>query len=178
MLADSSWPPDPATTFTTNIAGDDFEDLMAVWKRLCKWSPHEDPSLLAASLDRISRGEGLTYSNAAKYPATPPSNGLAIVIESFKLFPHMAKAQIGSDFPSCQVIGQLKLLAYQTGLQTCLHFQNPDLQTMWPTAKLKKLGFMFSGMTAHETSALKHAVHYCRLIQPPPSRPTITKPKG
>ena|SRR3990167_5816485 len=160
-LATSSWPPNPSTTFTTNIADDDYEDLMAVWKRLCIFQP---------------LGETAVYS--LPYQPPPASMGLAIVIESFRLFPDKARAQIGSDFPSSQVIGQLKLLAYQTGLTTCLHFQNPDIQTMWPVNKLKKFGYTFSGMTAHETSALKHAIHYCRLLQQTsPSSPTPTRPK-
>ena len=86
----------------------------------------------------------------------------AIIIETFKLFPHLAKQQIGSEFPAVQVIGQLRLLAHQTGLTPCLIFQQPDVQKMWSDEKLQKLGLTLYGLSPHEKSALRHCVHYLR----------------
>jgi hypothetical protein len=39
-----------------------------------------------------------------------------IVVESFRLYPHKAQAQIGQDFPSAQVIGIIEAYAYEAGL--------------------------------------------------------------
>lgn len=36
-----------------------------------------------------------------------------IVVESFRLYPHSARAQIGQDFPSSQVIGIIETFAYE-----------------------------------------------------------------
>jgi hypothetical protein len=39
-----------------------------------------------------------------------------IVVESFRLYPHSARAQIGQDFPSSQVIGIIETYAYENSL--------------------------------------------------------------
>jgi len=67
-----------------------------------------------------------------------------IVIEAFRLYPHMAKTMIGNDFPSSQVIGVTKYLAAKAGIPVVeqmasmakhiaknprLH--NPHLQDAW-----------------------------------------------
>jgi len=40
----------------------------------------------------------------------------AIVVESFRLYPHKARSQIGNDFPSSQVIGIIELALYQNNI--------------------------------------------------------------
>lgn len=39
-----------------------------------------------------------------------------IVLESFRLYPHKAQEQIGSDFPSSRIIGMVEAYAQQLGL--------------------------------------------------------------
>lgn len=41
----------------------------------------------------------------------PPAQ-IAVVVESFRLYPHRSQQQIGSDFPSVHIIGMVDLLVY------------------------------------------------------------------
>ena len=48
----------------------------------------------------------------ASWPDGQPHLPDIIVVESFRLYPHKAKSQIGNDFPSSQVIGIIELSAH------------------------------------------------------------------
>jgi hypothetical protein len=53
-------------------------------------------------------------------------NSVDVVIESFRLFPHKAKAQIGSQFPSVRVIGTIEAYCYTNNLgPEVIKFQEP-----------------------------------------------------
>jgi len=48
----------------------------------------------------------------------------AVVIESFHLYAHKAKAQIGNTFPSVQVIGIIEAFCYTHGIREKIVFQS------------------------------------------------------
>jgi hypothetical protein len=48
-----------------------------------------------------------------------------VVIETFRLFPHKAMAQIGSQFPSSQVIGNIEMALYILNRHDKISYQNP-----------------------------------------------------
>lgn len=49
-----------------------------------------------------------------------------IVVESFRLFPHKARAQIGSQFPSVRMIGAIEATVHMYGLKVDnIVFQEP-----------------------------------------------------
>lgn len=88
---------------------------------------------------------------------------VAIVVETFKLFPHMAKEQIGSDFPSSQIIGAIKLLAHLHQVTPLLVWQPPSIQTNWPNNQIKKYHLSSPNWTTHEYSATKHCLQWVRV---------------
>lgn len=93
-------------------------------------------------------------------------NGLemgALVYESWRLRPGTAKQKVGSEFPEIQVIGAIKLLAYQAGLWDKLVKQEPYSQagTMFD-ATLRQYGKSLKLKTPHEKSALCHALYYLK----------------
>lgn len=49
----------------------------------------------------------------------------AVVVESFRLFPHKFKHQVGSFFPSVRVIGVVETACYLAGLDNAIHFLEP-----------------------------------------------------
>jgi len=49
-----------------------------------------------------------------------------IVIESFRLFPHKANAQVGSIFPSVRMIGIIETMAYYANINSArIRYQEP-----------------------------------------------------
>uniref|UniRef100_A0A6M3J3J4 Holliday junction resolvase RuvC n=1 Tax=viral metagenome TaxID=1070528 RepID=A0A6M3J3J4_9ZZZZ len=75
-----------------------------------------------------------------------------IVYEAFRLYPHLAKAQIGKSFPTVQVIGVIKYLANQA----CI-------PTVEQTAAMRKHVPKRPGITSpHVQSAYQHAETYRR----------------
>lgn len=120
------------------------------------WPPNNNSVVTTSNL----RGEKeicAAYFTALDLAAHPP----VVVVESFKLFPHMAKQQIGSSFPSCEVIGMLRILAFLANLDIC--FQPPSVQKNWPSESLKKYGFNTSNLSLHQLSALKHALQWAKV---------------
>src|SRR3990167_4590936 len=87
-----------------------------------------------------------------------------IIVESFQLFPHKAKDQIGSTFPSVDVIGQIRMLAHLTEKTQCLVFQQPNCQTAISETMLRKYG-VWQDRSNHERSALKHLIYHLRVLQ-------------
>lgn len=79
-----------------------------------------------------------------------------VIIEKFELFPHKAKEQIGSTFPTCEVIGVAKYLCGKFNRDYIL--QRPLDQSFFNDAKLKILGFRTN--RKHANSAIKHLLHY------------------
>ena len=76
-----------------------------------------------------------------------------IVMESFRLYPHMARTMIGNDFPSSQVIGVVKYLA---GLQNIpVHLQPANVIKYVPSNP------RISG--EHMQDAYKHLMRFRRL---------------
>lgn len=79
-----------------------------------------------------------------------------VVYESFQLFGHKAKEQIGSDFPACEVIGVIKYLLEKTHKDYVV--QRPADQQFFDDAKLKKLSLY--SKSRHVNSATKHLLYY------------------
>ena len=84
--------------------------------------------------------------------------------ERFRLFPHLAQAQIGSEFETSQLIGVMKYLVRTAGhpnLQVVV--QDPSVQPV-AEAVAKKRGIpLFSvtkGRGAHAKSAELHGIYY------------------
>ena len=87
----------------------------------------------------------------------------AVVFESWRLRPGTALQKTGSEFPEIQVIGQIKLLAYQAGLWDKLIKQEPYAQsgTMFDST-FAQYGTALKLKTTHERSALSHALYYLK----------------
>lgn len=86
-----------------------------------------------------------------------------VVYESFKLFPHLAREQTGSDFPSCQVIGVIRYLVETMGVGAVppsVVVQQPSNQakSLFKEGHLKAWGFQWG--SPHELSAIRHLCYY------------------
>lgn len=85
----------------------------------------------------------------------------AIVIERFKLFPHIdsLRGQVGSEMPSSRVIGAVEMLAYQHGLFNKLTFQET-----WTRKQMTILADHRAsvGLSKHNQDAYKHLRYYVR----------------
>ena len=84
-----------------------------------------------------------------------------IVIEQFRLYPHKAKAQIGSEFPSVRVIGIIETMCYQERIdETKIHFQGAGdiVKTMVLDRDVK----LVAG-SPHKIDAYRHArLHFLK----------------
>jgi len=84
-----------------------------------------------------------------------------VVVESFRLFPHMAKTLIGSTFPTVEVIGTLKYMT-EHHMGCPLVLQEPSeakqIRRLPPKERLP-IGHKLS---PHEKSALQHAILYLK----------------
>lgn len=86
-----------------------------------------------------------------------------VVYESFRLFPHLAQEQAGSDFPSCQVIGVIQYIIETMAVGSVppsVIIQQPSNQAkgLFKNGLLKKWGFRWE--TPHELSAIRHLCYY------------------
>lgn len=79
------------------------------------------------------------------------------IIESFNLFPSKAKAKIGSSFPEVEVIGAIKYVMEQHGVEVIT--QPPGVKKFFmPVARLKYYGYDIVG--EHARDAARHALYY------------------
>lgn len=53
----------------------------------------------------------------------------AVIVESFRLYAHKARAQINNDFPSVRVIGIVEAAAYLVDILDRVHFQPASIRT-------------------------------------------------
>jgi DNA-directed RNA polymerase sigma subunit (sigma70/sigma32) len=79
-----------------------------------------------------------------------------VIYESFGLFEHKAKDQIGSEFEACQVIGVIKYFLKKTGRDYVV--QKPSDQIFFDDKKLAKLNMR--SKSNHINSATKHLLMY------------------
>jgi hypothetical protein len=84
-----------------------------------------------------------------------------IVVEQFRLYPHKAKVQIGSIFPSVRVIGIIETMCYIHGLaESRLYFQGAG--DIVKTMVLERDMTMVAG-SPHKIDAYRHArLHFLR----------------
>lgn len=81
-----------------------------------------------------------------------------IVVESFRLYAHKARQQIGSHFPSVRVIGMIELSAHLWGLGE-LFFQTPSLISQVKIPRELEVENTFSG-SEHRKDAYKHLRYF------------------
>jgi hypothetical protein len=81
----------------------------------------------------------------------------AIVVEAFALYSFRAKQQVGSTFPSAQVIGIIETYAYQLGVLDKVHFQ---MASMISRVRILPEHATLIGRTEHERDAYKHLRYY------------------
>jgi hypothetical protein len=100
--------------------------------------------------DRFTSIHGLFKSEGAGH--------VHIVVENFRLFPHKAKEQIGSEFPSAKVIGTIEALCYVNMMEPGnIVFQVPS-----DIAKVKVLEDDIPSVAGspHKVDAYRHARLY------------------
>jgi hypothetical protein len=83
------------------------------------------------------------------------------VIEEFRLYRHEAMNQVGSDFPSCQVIGAVEYLLEEKGKRKNLFYQ-PAYVTK-SVAIEKRHEAMVGKDSEHRKDAYKHARYWVLL---------------
>jgi len=85
-----------------------------------------------------------------------------VVAEAFRLFPHRSKEQIGSDFPSAQVIGVVGYLCEKRGIELVL--KPAGDKEFFTDRKLIAAGYMpYRGKAhanRHALDSIRHALHY------------------
>jgi len=88
----------------------------------------------------------------------------AIIVENFRLFPHMARTLIGNELLTVRVIGVLQYLCEQRGIK--LVFQEPSVKAGLNIIKQPGLRI------EHPYDALAHIIYYLKQIGEPLS-PTL-----
>lgn len=104
-------------------------------------------------LQAILHGKWSQDSQTRDYESPPQ-----VVLEAFRLFPHKAAQQIGSDFPSSQVIGSIEAMCFLFGIpETNIVYQVPA-----DIAKVAVLGDHVNACAGspHKVDAYKHARLY------------------
>jgi len=90
--------------------------------------------------------------------ASGPLQLSAIVVESFHLYQHRAKQQVGSDFPSVQVIGIVEAAAFLYASSTCPIIYQPA-SSIARTEVLPQHKLSVGG-SEHTKDAYKHVRYY------------------
>lgn len=79
-----------------------------------------------------------------------------LVVEAFRLYAHKSQQQIGSDFPSVQLIGAIEYVAYHANIP--LIYQMPS--NISQTAILDRHLPLVQG-SEHKKDAYKHLRYFC-----------------
>lgn len=80
-----------------------------------------------------------------------------IIYESYALRRSSAKAMIGNEFETPQVIGIIKWIAYKAGIPTVK--QSPAQKKFFGDDRLKKLGLYDRGQR-HSRDSVRHALYW------------------
>lgn len=80
-----------------------------------------------------------------------------IIYESYALRRSSAKAMIGNEFETPQVIGVIKWIAYKAGIPTVK--QSPAQKKFFGDDRLKKLGLYDRGQR-HSRDSVRHALYW------------------
>lgn len=80
-----------------------------------------------------------------------------IVVESFRLYSHKAREQIGSDFPSAQFIGTLQAYAYEHGLLDNIRLQPANVRSSVRVLDEHK---RMVGASPHVNDAYRHLRYF------------------
>ncbi len=80
-----------------------------------------------------------------------------IVIESFRLYPHAARTQIGKDFPSAQVIGTIETYANMLGLLDRVHKQPASVRS---SVQIEPKHKVMLESSVHVADAYKHLRYF------------------
>lgn len=99
---------------------------------------------------RFSIGELLQWNEVVPQPS-------AIVVEKFTLYAHRSKDQIGSDFPSAQVIGIIETYAHQLGLLDVVHYQMASVMSM---VRILPEHYPYLIKSEHARDAYKHMRYF------------------
>lgn len=94
------------------------------------------------------------------------------VVESFKLYEHKAQDQIGSNFPSSQVIGIIEAYLYMTGLNLPV-YQSASLICGKPPVLILAEHNALLHHSEHGRDAYKHARYWISKKQMQPTKGTI-----
>lgn len=94
------------------------------------------------------------------------------IIERFVLYKHAAKDQVGSEFPSSQVIGIIEAYLFMTGLAMPIYQGAYQIAGKPPVQILEEHAGIL-GHTEHHKDAYKHVRYWFVQQQlPPPVKPT------
>lgn len=77
-----------------------------------------------------------------------------VIVETFRLFPHKARAQIGSEFPAVQIIGIVEYLLWERDYLDRLVYQDPS------TKKRTTVLPDDTPTNPHMQDAVKHARYF------------------
>lgn len=80
-----------------------------------------------------------------------------VVIESFKLYPHKAKAKTLSNFPTVEIIGVIKFLSFINNIP--LIEQGANTKKFYDNKKLRMCGLFERGQSPHLRDAYRHALY-------------------
>lgn len=94
------------------------------------------------------------------------TNGIEVVMEDYKVYPHYAKQHVGSNLLTPRLIGAIEVLCDQRGIP--YHKQMAgDPKRFVTDTKLKEWGFYYTGLK-HARDAIRHGCFY--LLFPPKTR--------
>jgi hypothetical protein len=100
-------------------------------------------------------------------------SGSNVVIEAFRLFPHKASAQIGSDFPSSQVIGTIETFCFISHERLTIEYQQPgDISRV----QVLERDLPHVAGSPHKIDAYRHARLY--FLRHYLSNPFSSRPSG
>lgn len=80
-----------------------------------------------------------------------------VVVESFRLYSHRAKTQIGKDFPSVQVIGIIQTYMYEAGILDRLMLQPAAVRS---SVKILPDHLKLIGSSPHIQDAYRHLRYF------------------
>lgn len=105
----------------------------------------------------VSWGSRFETTKAVLLAYSAIRHNLTIVVETFRLREDKKEDLVGSDFPSCQVIGIIQAWCYDFGILDNIVYQEPGIKSR--TGILERHYDLVKG-SEHKKDAYQHARYY------------------
>jgi len=140
--------------------------MVTIYRKVISIDPGEATGISISSKDEKTGDWSIDFVDAVSkvdlYKILENTENVDLVIyETYKLYADKAKAMIGNEFITVQIIGVIKYICEKRKIK-CIQSATAN-KAFWSNEKLKKLGLYIT--IDHKRDAIRHFLHWLYFIQ-------------